>query len=129
MVRKMKIKVVVGFVFKNEKLVLIKHKRKNMWLPVGGHVEEGETDKEALLREIKEELNIEVEVLQKPFFILEEPNETTSHFICLYKSGEVEINSDEIIDYKFFTKKEIIKSKLDEQVKSISLDAFKNFGR
>ncbi len=38
----------------------------NKWLPVGGHIEQNETPDEALLREIKEETNLDVELLNKP---------------------------------------------------------------
>ena len=43
-------RVVVGFIFDKKKVLLIKHKRKNMWLPVGGHVEKDEEDIDALKR-------------------------------------------------------------------------------
>lgn len=122
--------VVVGFIFKDNKLLLIKHKRKNMWLPVGGHVEKGETNRQALFREIKEEVNLEVEIAEEPFFILKEANnEVTAHFICLQKSPELAINPAEIIDYKFIEKQELAKLDLDDDVRKLSLDAFEEFER
>jgi 8-oxo-dGTP diphosphatase len=40
------------------KILLIKHKKLNMWLPIGGHIELYENPEEALIREIKEETGL-----------------------------------------------------------------------
>lgn len=116
--------VVVGFIFDKGKLLLIKHKRKNIWLPVGGHVKEGENDLDALKRETKEEVGLEVSVFPKPFFILEEENETTPHHICIYSAGKIKINKAEISDYRWFTNGDILKSDLIAEVKKLALQAF-----
>lgn len=114
----------MGFIFKGDKLLLTFHKRKNIWLPVGGHVQEGETDAEALKREIKEETNLNVEINEKPFFILKEKNEITPHFICKYFSGEVKIKGDEITDFKWVSKEQLGDLNLIKEVRKLSLDAF-----
>ena len=49
----------------NQYLLLYRNKKKNdinegKWIGVGGHVEKGETPEDALIREIKEETNLEV---------------------------------------------------------------------
>src|SRR2546427_10572074 len=53
------------FIFSLEKseILLVDHKRAELWLPPGGHVEPGEHPKEAAIREAKEELGIEAEFL------------------------------------------------------------------
>ena len=48
-------------------ILLVDHKKAELWLPPGGHVEPGEDPKETVRREAKEELGIEVE------FLCEEP--------------------------------------------------------
>ncbi|NOY14589.1 MAG: NUDIX domain-containing protein [bacterium] len=57
--------VVGGYVFNDRQQVLLVRSPKwnggDMWLVAGGHVEVGETIKEAVEREIKEELGIKVE--------------------------------------------------------------------
>lgn len=118
-------RVVMGFIFKGDELLLILHKRKDIWLPVGGHVEKGETDVQALKREIKEETNLEVEIDKKPFFILKEKSEITSHYICIYFGGEIKINKAEISDYKWFTKDKILNFDLIVEIKRLSLQAFR----
>jgi len=115
--------VVVGLISKNDEILLIKHKRKNMWLPVGGHVERGETLIEALKREIKEELNIEVDVDTEPFYVMKEPNELTHHFNCIIKNGTMKIKKDEITDYKWFSKKDLEEEEIVNELKEI-IDIF-----
>ena len=49
----------------NQYLLLFRNKKKNdinegKWIGVGGHVEKGETPEDALVREIKEETNLDV---------------------------------------------------------------------
>lgn len=55
--------VVAGYIFYNDHVLLIKHKKLGLWLPVGGHIDKDETPDEALLREIKEETNMDVRIL------------------------------------------------------------------
>lgn len=52
------------------KVLLVDHKKAELWLPPGGHVEPGEDPKETVLREAKEELGIEAEFLfEEPLFL------------------------------------------------------------
>ena len=57
---------VTGYIFHKELLLLIKHKILNLWLPVGGKIDEGETPDEAMIREAKEETNLDI-TLPKPY--------------------------------------------------------------
>ena len=41
-----------------DRVLLVKHKKLGWWLPVGGHIEIGQTTDEALAREIKEETGL-----------------------------------------------------------------------
>ena len=51
-------------------LLLTDHKKAELWLPSGGHVEIGEHPKQTVCREIKEELGIEAEFLfEHPQFV------------------------------------------------------------
>ena len=74
----------------------------------GGKIEEGETQEEAIIREISEELNIEIEV--KKFLVSSThsyPDFTiTLHtFICNILQGELTLN--EHIEYKWLLPKEL----------------------
>jgi 8-oxo-dGTP diphosphatase len=103
-----KIKVVAAVIFWND-LVLCVQRPKNKLLYIsekfefpGGKIEEGETEEEALKRELLEELNLTVEI--KSFFMTVEHEypdfEITMHsFICEVDSGELILN--EHIDKKW----------------------------
>ena len=49
-----------GYIIHNNKVLLIHHNKLNLWLPVGGHIDENETPDQALRREIKEEVNLDI---------------------------------------------------------------------
>lgn len=89
------IEVVAAVIYKNNKILCVKrgqHKYDYISLKFefpGGKIEIGETKEEALLRELKEELDMNVEI-QKEFLkvLFEYPDfKITMHsFICLCKS-------------------------------------------
>lgn len=59
--------VVSIFIVRRGKVLLIHHKRYDKWLPIGGHIELNEDPEEALVREIREESGLSVEILsEKP---------------------------------------------------------------
>ena len=80
----------------------------NMWEFPGGKIEPGETKEQALVREIKEELNIEISVdnfaldieYQYPNFYL-----FMSCFMCSIKEGSIELLEHN--DGKWITKEEL----------------------
>ena len=51
------------FITHDNKVLLIHHKKLNMWLPIGGHIELDEDPEETLFREVKEECGLEIQVL------------------------------------------------------------------
>ena len=51
-------------------VLLVDHKKANLWLPTGGHVEKDEHPSEAVKRECREELGIDVKFLfDRPIFV------------------------------------------------------------
>ena len=103
---------VVAAIIKNEDKILATKRGYgefiNMWEFPGGKIEPGETKKQALVREIKEELNIEISVdnfaldmeYQYPNFYL-----FMSCFMCSIKEGSIELLEHN--DGKWITKEEL----------------------
>lgn len=54
---------VTAFVFYEEKMLLVFHKKLKKWMHVGGHVERDEFFSDALKREILEETNLKVDFI------------------------------------------------------------------
>ena len=103
---------VVAAIIKNEDKILATKRGYgefiNMWEFPGGKIESGETKKQALVREIKEELNIEINVdkfaidieYQYPNFYL-----FMSCFMCSIKEGSIELLEHN--DGKWITKEDL----------------------
>ena len=54
----------------NDHVLLVDHKKAELWLPSGGHVEPGEHPKDTVIREAKEELQISADFISdSPLFI------------------------------------------------------------
>ena len=105
------IKVVAAIIQKENKILATKRgygEFINMWEFPGGKIKSGETKKQALVREIKEELNIEINVdkfaldieYQYPNFYL-----FMSCFMCSIKEGSIELLEHN--DGKWITKEEL----------------------
>ena len=105
------IKVVAAIMQKENRILATKRgygEFINMWEFPGGKIESGETKKQALVREIKEELNIEINVdkfaldieYQYPNFYL-----FMSCFMCSIKEGSIELLEHN--DGKWITKEEL----------------------
>lgn len=121
-----------AIIIQDNKVLLVKHKKLGVWLYPGGHVEEDETPDQALVREVKEETGLDVEiigeidssledretdvsVLHKPYQILCElikGSEPHYHidliYLCLIV-GENKLihNLDEAEDIQFFSSLEL----------------------
>lgn len=83
------------------------------WYPPGGHVEVGEDEKGALIREIKEELGLDVHILEK---ISETSgdiaDQITSWWNCELISDRIQVNENEIAEAGWFTEAEMSELKL-----------------
>lgn len=112
--------VAAGGLIINDKseILLVKNPRKG-WEYPGGIIEPGETLPQGLIREIKEETGVNVEIInivgvysntkkKKGYNGVEEiPTIVTIDFICKYISGDL-TTSDESIEVKWFSKEEAL---------------------
>lgn len=90
------------------------------YYPPGGHLEQGEDEKSALVREIKEELNLDVEPVER---IAETgadiKDQTTYWWRCEVRGGELMIDKKELADVGWFTREQIGKLAIWPMVKKV----------
>ena len=113
--------VASGGVITNDKyeVLIVKNLRKG-WEYPGGIIEPGETVPQGLIREIKEETGVDVEIInivgvysntakKKGYNGVEEvPTIVIIDFVCKYISGDLR-TSEESIEVKWFSKEEALK--------------------
>lgn len=140
--------VVAGYIIHNNKVLLIHHKKLDLWLPVGGHIEDNETPDEALLREAKEEVNLDIDILNQsdiplqgnikkslavPFYVnvhnVGDHDHCCFFYVCMPKNPEQLKINKELKDFAWFSKEELNKPHIPKDVKNIGLKAFELFGR
>jgi len=138
-----------GIVFNSKNQVLmVFHKKLNVWLPPGGHIEENELPDNAVIREILEETGIHVKIeslkqdinisnkdscreLERPFIILLEDIESNGKhnhidmiYICSALNNEFTLQKLEVSDIGWFTLNEINELKTFDNVKQTIKKAY-----
>jgi NADH pyrophosphatase NudC (nudix superfamily) len=91
-----------AYIFNDKDEMLLLLNRDKTWGILGGHMEKGEQIEETLHREIKEETDLEVEMVK--LFNIRAVHEKDSFilgFACKYNGGEIKLQEDEIGDYKW----------------------------
>jgi len=79
-----------GILIYRDKVLLIKHKKLNMWLGPGGHVDDGEVPSEAAEREFYEETGLKVKAVD-PFIKLPQ-SKSTPNFSNRYFPNPIVMN-------------------------------------
>lgn len=142
--------VSVYIVFNNT-VLLHDHRKYNMWLPPGGHIELEEDPNEAALREVKEETGLEIELIGNPMGNTEgnagrhdliPPKFLNRHFVTEERTHEHldliyfgRANSNAVVmednrDYKWLSREEIEKNDLnmESDVRTYALKALEELG-
>ena len=126
--------VSTGYIFFKDKVLLIFHSKLDKWLPVGGHIEKNESPTQSLTREVKEETNLDIEILFDPKLPLISKNllptpifvdihsvgdhdHCSFYYLCKVLNPEALQINKELKDAKWFSKQEIIELDLLEDVK------------
>ena len=112
---------------KNDKLLMAKHSYHNniRYALIAGFVEPGESIEEAVHREVLEEVGIKIKNLKYlksqswPF-----PNSLMLAFQAEYKSGDINVDRDEIITAKWFKKDEIVRYESDISISDWLVERF-----
>ena len=137
--------VVGGFLIQNKKVLLIYHPIIEKWLPVGGHIDENETPEQSLKKEFKEEVGLDIAVInssqkvyiaeteirrQAPNPFYSEIHSSGNHnhhcqfFICklIDERQKVKVDGIEVKEFKWFTKDELISDdQVGEDIKTVAL--------
>ena len=113
--------VVVGCFILNDKdeiLLVRSYKWADKWVVMGGHVEWGETIASAVVREVKEEVGLEVaftKVVEVAEFVLDPSFHDKKHMIALQSECHVvgdatpKIDNNEIQEAKYFSLEDAVK--------------------
>lgn len=93
-------------IIKNNKVLLVYEKNRNFWGFPKGHMEKGENEIETALREVKEEVGLDVEIdiekrYQLNYIIRDEIDKTTVLYIATPKNEEIIMQESEIENIKW----------------------------
>jgi len=128
---------------KENKVLFIHHKKLNKWLFVGGHIENNEDPETAVKREVKEETNLDIELLGERYpretdyikpFALQRNEVSDDHihidifYVALVKDKNIlKSKEDEVLNYRWFSENEILNDDIDTFVekKQMAIDALR----
>jgi len=108
------------FIVNKNKVLLRKHDKYNIWLSVGGHVELNEDPNKAAIREVKEEVGLDINLVPSSL-ILKTDKEKYEHLIAPVFMNKHKINEKhEHITLVYFAKSN--SNKIKQGGKEISKD-------
>jgi len=93
-------------IVKDKRVLLVYEKNRNFWGFPKGHVEEGENEIQTALREVKEEVGLDVEIEKEKRYtvnyrIRDEIDKTTVLYIATPKSENIKRQESEIEEVKW----------------------------
>ncbi len=136
--------VATALMVRDDRILLIHHKRIGLWLPPGGHIEAREEPVAALRREVREETGLEIEILHEsvdplasdevvqvlplPHHIQVERMADGPHdhidlvYLCRVRPGEAQGN-EESLGLRWFTREDLASTDIVENVRFFARQA------
>lgn len=135
--------VVAGYLIHDGRVLLIHHKKLGLWLPPGGHIEKDEVPDDALVREFKEELNLDVVLLNRsdvpiagnvkrqlalPFHVnvhsVGDHEHCCFYYLCRLKgANKLKFLKTELKGFTWLSSEELEQERVPADVRSIALKA------
>ena len=129
---------ITGILIENNEILLVQQKLsdKRNWSLPGGRLERGETLSQGLIREMKEETGLDVEIIRMLYLCdVATSSNTILHITFLIKriGGEIKLPSNEfdenpIHDVKFVPISELVQYGFSEKFIQVIRDGFSNAG-
>ena len=112
---------VLAAIFKDNKIMLVQEKDNHKWSLPGGWADVGDSPRQSILKEIREETNLDVNIIKfaalldrnKYLEIPMWPSVYKCFFICQIKSGEAKCDNLETIALDFYNKNNLPELSLD----------------
>src|SRR3989338_3133155 len=116
----MPIHKIVAIVIKDNAFLMVRKKGKNIWTSLGGKPETGETEQQALIREIKEEVDCSAEIIKKlgdftANAVFDQDTVVLSTYLVNLK-GTPHIIDEELEELRYITKEEYPKMQFPESI-------------
>lgn len=137
---------VAAYIINNNKTLLVDHVKTGLWLPPGGHIDKNEIPDIALLRKIKQELGLEIRILNTPripqegniidnlavpFYCNTHKLINHIHYCAFYiaelLTNNVKTSKRELKGFEWFSKQELYNPKVPVDVRNIGFLAFNKY--
>jgi len=139
-----------GYLVKDNKVLLVHHNKFDKWVPPGGHIEDNETPDQAVIREWKEEVGLDIKILPAypsafagdsnatpipmPFHIdLEKEGFDVPHighffYVAFLKDDQqIDFQKEELLNAGWFSKEDLMNLKTFDQVRALASFALQNY--
>ena len=115
-----------ALIFNDKKEMLLLLNDKKQWGFLGGHLDKGEQVEDTVHREVKEETNLEVEIIKQfNMRAVHHINSLVIAFACKYKSGEIKLQEEEVSDFRWVKIEELKNYDLTfDELPTIAKEAF-----